>query len=35
VDLFFGGGPDAGRSAGVMKRDGALYFLIPKARPKE
>jgi membrane-bound lytic murein transglycosylase A len=30
VDLFFGGGPDAARSAGHMKPDGRLWFLVPK-----
>lgn len=30
VDLFFGGGPEAERSAGMMKRDGSLWFLVPK-----
>ncbi len=28
VDLFFGSGDEAGRRAGVMRRPGALYFLL-------
>jgi membrane-bound lytic murein transglycosylase A len=32
VDLFFGGGPDAARAAGDMKRDGRLWFLLPKSK---
>jgi len=30
VDLYFGTGPAAGAAAGVMKRRGQLYFLLPK-----
>lgn len=30
VDLFWGSGEEAGRAAGRMKEDGALYFLLLK-----
>jgi membrane-bound lytic murein transglycosylase A len=32
VDLFWGRGPQAAESAGVMKHPGRLYFLVPKRR---
>ena len=30
VDLYFGQGDEAGRRAGVMKREGRLYYFVPK-----
>lgn len=30
VDLYFGSGASAGRAAGVMKRPGRLFYLVPR-----
>ena len=30
IDLFYGTGEDAGRRAGVMKKTGRLWYLVPK-----
>ena len=30
ADLFWGSGPDAGASAGLMKQEGTMFALIPK-----
>ena len=32
VDLYFGSTPEAAQKAGVMKRLGQLYYLVPKAK---
>jgi membrane-bound lytic murein transglycosylase A len=30
VDLFFGGGEEAGRAAGEMQEEGEIYILMAK-----
>ena len=32
VDLYFGSTPEAAQKAGVMKRSGKLFYLVPKAK---
>jgi membrane-bound lytic murein transglycosylase A len=30
IDIFFGTGDEAGRSAGAMNRNGKLFYLVKK-----